>query len=75
MSDLSELVKSRENRLTTVYSQFRLIAMIDGVEFGTPVLKYKDLVSTLEEHPDVQHHLHKIIGRRKGAGAAEWETV
>ena len=54
--------------------QFRLITEVKGVEFGSPVYGFTEMLTIIRESGIDFGDLRKIIARKAGAGAADWEV-
>jgi len=74
MSDLTDYLADFHSR-TDPFHQFRLIRIIKGVEFGSPVYTYAQMFAVLAANEFEHGDIDKILGRRAGAGAADWEVV
>lgn len=69
-SDLARYI--RQNGGNRGNFQFRLIAKIKGVEFGSPVYTYETLLLVLDSHEIETGDLVRIVARP--AGRLEWST-
>jgi len=55
------------------YYQFRMIHIIKGVEFGTRVYTFKELLSVIRTRDLEFIDVHKLFARKADAGSADWE--
>lgn len=63
----------RHNGGNRGFFQFRLITKVKGVEFGSPVYRYDEMLEVLEKNGIDWEHLNRIDARP--AGRLEWETL
>jgi hypothetical protein len=69
-SDLARFIKQNGGHRGNF--QFRLIANIKGVEFGSPVYTYETLLLVLNAHEIEHGDIVRIVARP--AGRLEWTT-
>lgn len=69
-SDLARFI--RQNGGNRGNFQFRLIAKVKGVEFGSPVYTYDTMLLVLDSHEIETGDLVRIVARP--AGQLEWVT-
>jgi hypothetical protein len=74
---MSEFVNYLHNfrSRTEGFHQFRLIKVIKGVEFGSRVLTYRQMVELILDQDLNLMDIDKIVGRRAGSGLADWEVI
>lgn len=70
MSQLANYI--RENGGDRGFHMFRMVTTVKGVEFGTPVYTYDELVEALDKSGIESDDLSRIMARR--GGLADWET-
>ena len=55
------------------YYQFRMVHIVKGVEFGTRVYTFKELLSVIRTRDLEFNDVDKLYARKADAGAADWE--
>ena len=72
-SEIANFIREYPGDYIQRHHQFRLITIVKGVEFGTPVMKYEEMLKTLDDagmdYGDISQIKARIGGR------AEWVTL